>query len=248
MASQITSISIVYSWHRSFVQAQIKETSKLRVTGLCEENSQVNFPHKVPLTQKIFQIRLCIMTIAPVPVRWLWWELVKWALIARFMGPTWGPSGADRTQVGPMLAPWTSLSGGLALTIAWYNNNHVHYSGDILYLWAMDQNELWRVMLYQYKMAYLQYGCRCVWCDASFTCIGINMIMRCLHVDAEYRVWLNWYSLMTVTFLVIKPIQSVRLGQYHGCSKWCLLSISHTVPWWIPTSKEMGWIVPQVGI
>ena len=32
------------------------------------------------------------------------------ALIARFMGPTWGPSGADRTQVGPMLAPWT-LSG-----------------------------------------------------------------------------------------------------------------------------------------
>ena len=32
-------------------------------------------------------------------------------LIARFMGPTWGPSGAARTQVGPMLAPWTLLSG-----------------------------------------------------------------------------------------------------------------------------------------
>ena len=27
------------------------------------------------------------------------------------MGLTWGPSGADRTQVGPMLAPWTLLSG-----------------------------------------------------------------------------------------------------------------------------------------
>ena len=27
------------------------------------------------------------------------------------MGPTWGPSGADRTQVGPMLAPWTLLLG-----------------------------------------------------------------------------------------------------------------------------------------
>ena len=27
------------------------------------------------------------------------------------MGPTWGPPGADRAQVGPMLAPWTSLSG-----------------------------------------------------------------------------------------------------------------------------------------
>ena len=32
-------------------------------------------------------------------------------LRARFMGPTWGPSGADRTQVGPMLAPWILLSG-----------------------------------------------------------------------------------------------------------------------------------------
>ena len=27
------------------------------------------------------------------------------------MGPTWGPSGADRTQMGPTLAPWTLLSG-----------------------------------------------------------------------------------------------------------------------------------------
>ena len=29
------------------------------------------------------------------------------------MGPTQGPSGADRTQVGPMLPPWTLLSGTL---------------------------------------------------------------------------------------------------------------------------------------
>ena len=31
------------------------------------------------------------------------------SLIARLMGPTWGPSGAGRTQVGPTLAPWTLL-------------------------------------------------------------------------------------------------------------------------------------------
>ena len=37
-------------------------------------------------------------------------------LIARFMGPIWGPSGADRTQVGPMLAPWTLLSGYVCIT------------------------------------------------------------------------------------------------------------------------------------
>ena len=33
------------------------------------------------------------------------------SLTARFMGPTWGPSGADRIQVGPMLAPRTLLFG-----------------------------------------------------------------------------------------------------------------------------------------
>ena len=32
-------------------------------------------------------------------------------LIARFMRTRWDPSGADRTQVGPMLAPWILLSG-----------------------------------------------------------------------------------------------------------------------------------------
>ena len=37
------------------------------------------------------------------------------SLIAMFMGPTWGSPGADRTQVGPMLAQWTLLSGMLTL-------------------------------------------------------------------------------------------------------------------------------------
>ena len=35
----------------------------------------------------------------------------KLTLIARFMGPAWGPPGAVRTQGGPMLATRTLLSG-----------------------------------------------------------------------------------------------------------------------------------------
>ena len=31
--------------------------------------------------------------------------------IARSMGPTWGPPGSCRSQMGPMLVPWTLLSG-----------------------------------------------------------------------------------------------------------------------------------------
>ena len=57
--------------------------------------------------------------------------------IARFMGPAWGPSGADRTQVGPMLAPWTLISGiqrvdikrkGV-LTRKMYNTAHIRGIG-----------------------------------------------------------------------------------------------------------------------
>ena len=33
--------------------------------------------------------------------------------VARLMGPTWGPRGSCRPQVGPMLAPWTLPSGKL---------------------------------------------------------------------------------------------------------------------------------------
>ena len=34
-----------------------------------------------------------------------------WSQIAKFMGPTWVPPGSCRPQMGPMLAPWTLLSG-----------------------------------------------------------------------------------------------------------------------------------------
>ena len=37
--------------------------------------------------------------------------------IAKFMGPTWDPPGSCRHQMGPMLAPWTLLS-GISLTFA----------------------------------------------------------------------------------------------------------------------------------
>ena len=54
IASQITSHSIVYS---TVYLAQIKETSKFRVTGLCEGNPPVamDYPHNGPVTLKMFQ-------------------------------------------------------------------------------------------------------------------------------------------------------------------------------------------------
>ena len=51
------------------------------------------------------KIKLEFGHLFPVTLRWIV------SLIARFMGPTWGPPGADRTQVGPTWATWTLLSG-----------------------------------------------------------------------------------------------------------------------------------------
>ena len=36
---------------------------------------------------------------------------------ANFVGPTWGPPGSCRPQVGPMLAPWTLLLGKLTASV-----------------------------------------------------------------------------------------------------------------------------------
>ena len=47
-------------------------------------------------------------------------------LIARFIGPTWGPSGANRTQLGPMLAPWTLQSRTYHLLTEYLNSGWPH--------------------------------------------------------------------------------------------------------------------------
>ena len=47
-------------------------------------------------------------------------QAIDWCdttLPAKFIEPTWGPSGAGRTQVGPMLAPWTLLFGNRLLLL-----------------------------------------------------------------------------------------------------------------------------------
>ena len=60
------------------------------------------------------------------------------SLIARFMGPTWGPPWSCRTQVDPMLAPWTLLSG--ILKPVW---NVPHFSGNIFQCIFVNKNVLY---------------------------------------------------------------------------------------------------------
>ena len=45
--------------------------------------------------------------------------------LAKFLWPTWGTPGSCRTQMGPMLAPWTLLSGNRLLIIKVKSINNI---------------------------------------------------------------------------------------------------------------------------
>ena len=85
-----------------------KKTSKLRVTGLFPaqmasnaENVSIWWRHQAKQDTKESQGNMSNPIFKDKVQGWTSKELRT--LIARFMGPTWGSSVADRTQVGPML-------------------------------------------------------------------------------------------------------------------------------------------------
>ena len=72
IASQITSLAIVYS--AVYSDTDQRKQWKLRVTGLCVGNppGQVNSPHKGPVTRKMFPFDNVIMMLATfVLTHWL---------------------------------------------------------------------------------------------------------------------------------------------------------------------------------
>ena len=120
MASQITSLIIVYSTVYSGADQRKHQSSASLAFVRGIHRWPVNSPHKWSVTRKMFPFDDVIVLTCGVYMRGdsentLY--VVDWhaqvytdvfhrhlihTLIARFMGPTWGPSGADRTQVGPV--------------------------------------------------------------------------------------------------------------------------------------------------
>ena len=110
VASQITSLTVVYSTVYSEAD-QRKHQSSASLAFVWGIHRDRWIPRtKGQLRGKCFHLMTssCLVEFDIYPLDG------NTSLIARFMGPTQGPSGADRTQVGPMLAPWTLLSGILS--------------------------------------------------------------------------------------------------------------------------------------
>ena len=77
--------------------------------------------------------------LGPGGVGWEFWNMTNiYTLIARFMGPTWDPFGTERAEVGPMLAPWTLLSGTSYVWLA----STFGIAGSVLTSVRMSQNDL----------------------------------------------------------------------------------------------------------
>ena len=184
MASQITNFTIVYS--TLYLGAdQRKHQSSAPLAFVWEIHWwPVNSPHKGPVTRKMFPFDDIIMGLFDPFTHNLQGRFAgsgsevtlktkslcsKTPLLARFIGPTWGPSGADRTQVGPMLAPRTLLSG----TIPQQRLSGVHNPWGIL-IWVLSRK----------KNTYAAYNIfpkskDCAWASLYiyFTGIGCYMFM-----------------------------------------------------------------------
>ena len=96
------------------------------------------------------------------------------------MGPTWGPSGADRTQVGPMLAPWTLLSGMTKWTV-WTTFHRPHFL-----IYFIEKKILF------FKSNFTKF---CCWLT-----ISLHLIRQCFGANKQKAInWINvdkhswWY-------------------------------------------------------
>ena len=98
------------------------------------------------------------------------------AQIAKFMGPTWGPSGADRTQVGPLFAPWTLLS------------ERVYFGMNTSKLWEYSQRHYSMTFHYWFtKMLQIHFKTNIKYFQL-LTCLismGVSNISK-LHVNKIY--------------------------------------------------------------
>ena len=88
--------------------------------------------------------------------------IVRISQIAKFMGPTWGPPGSCRPQIGPMLAPWTLLS-GMCISPCYHETQKIKPSAFVCGL-------LMRSMPYYFSLSacqsVLRYSQFC-WCQSS---------------------------------------------------------------------------------
>ena len=112
--------------------------------------------HGVACISMCFTYTSCITMYFAISLHhWHQWQQANSPLIAGFMVPTWGPAGADRTQLGPMLAPWTLLP-GLLLLVKWPKKE----MSKINWYWPIEAETKWPPFRRRhFQMHSLEWNC-----------------------------------------------------------------------------------------
>ena len=136
--------------------------------------------------------------------------------IAKFMGPTWGPPGSCRHQMGPMWAPWTLLSGYL------YRKN--------IYLAIDSGRRSWN----EAPGRFMKWT---IW-----ECHGVPYCTPCFYVDPIQTPWisclhrdLRWNAELTAPMIQVKR----RSSQYQGRACRDHISITPDDARWLPITHSI---------
>ena len=123
--------------------------------------------------------------------------------IAKFMGPTWGPPGSCRPQMGPMLAPWTLLSGMLPQIRASYGvTRSPHYNDVIMTTIASEITSFTVVYSTVYSDANqknIKPPCHWPLCG-EFTGTKGQLRGKCFHLMTSS--WSQWKHIRVIEFVI----------------------------------------------
>ena len=98
----------------------------------CWQGQSYDCPNDCPT------VRVSVMKNVGKSITWIY----------TLMGPSWGPSGADRSQVGPMLAPGILLS-GYCTKDSCYNQYEMNLNKTVCIFYRICCNCNWLKMLQQ---------------------------------------------------------------------------------------------------
>ena len=116
--------------------------------------------------------------------------------IPRFMGPTWGPPGSCRPQMGPMLAPWTLLSGIPSMRYVAWRHSRDYY----LYLVTPHLCQIFGIHLMNVLWVpnlQMSYSDLIKWLETRTRVLVIYTFYSCLlHFYPSTAGIASWYMLL----------------------------------------------------
>ena len=143
------------------------------------------------------------------------------------MGPTWGPPGFCRPQMGPMLAPWTLLSGFCSSRRQETHRERLQRAWSV-YAFRHTYGKLFHVMSSTQRVSaftYYRLACRTSLIATRFLVVVICPIIKCLTVLEFSFILFDLCLFITIFNFILNyvPIVTFWIFTYHKI--WILLII-----------------------